>query len=131
MQFVVAAVWSLNALALLVLWRRRPHSVLDLWIMVACCAWLLDIALAVALNAGRFDLGFYAGRTYGILAASFVLLMLLLENSVLYAGLARALAGERVERQRVQEKTAELNELNLSLEQRVAARTAELDASNQ
>jgi PAS domain S-box-containing protein len=131
MKFVVAAVWSLNALALLVLWRRRPHSVLDLWIMVACCAWLLDIALAVALNAGRFDLGFYAGRTYGVLAASFVLLMLLLENSVLYAGLARALAGERVERQRVQEKTTELNELNVSLEQRVVARTAELDASNQ
>ena len=131
MKFVVAAVWSLNALALLVLWRRRPHSVLDLWIMVACCAWLLDIALAVALNAGRFDLGFYAGRTYGVMAASFVLLMLLLENSVLYAGLARALAGERGERQRVQEKTAELNELNLSLERRVAARTVELDASNQ
>jgi PAS domain S-box-containing protein len=131
MKFVVAAVWSLNALALLVLWRRRPHSVLDLWIMVACCAWLLDIALAVALNAGRFDLGFYAGRTYGVMAASFVLAMLLLENSVLYAGLAGALARERIERQRVQETTAELNELNLSLERRVAARTAELDVSNQ
>ena len=131
MKFVVAAVRSLNALALLVLWRRRSHSVLDLWIMVACCAWLLDIALAVSLNAGLFDLGFYAGRTYGVMAASFVLLMLLLENSVLYAGLARALAGERGERQRVQEKTAELNELNLSLERRVAARTVELDASNQ
>ncbi|MGE5170486.1 MAG: MASE4 domain-containing protein [Rudaea sp.] len=130
MKLVVTAVWSLNALALIVLWRRRPHSVLDLWIMVACCAWLLDIALAVALNAGRFDLGFYAGRTYGVLAASFVLLMLLLENSVLYAGLARALQGERIERERVQEKTAELNELNLSLEQRVTLRTAELDASN-
>jgi PAS domain S-box-containing protein len=131
MKFVVAAVWCLNALALLVLWRRRPHSVLDLWIMVACCAWLLDIALAVALNAGRFDLGFYAGRTYGVMAASFVLLMLLLENSVVYAGLARALSGERAERRRVQEKTAELNELNRSLEQRVATRTAELDSSNQ
>ena len=36
-------------------------------------AWVFDIALAAVLNAGRFDLGFYAGRIYGLLAASFVL----------------------------------------------------------
>ncbi len=28
---------------------------------------------SAVLNAGRFDLGFYAGRIYGLLAASFVL----------------------------------------------------------
>ncbi len=71
---VVSSVWGLSLLALVVLWRRRPHSVLDLWLMVVMCAWLCDVALAAVLNAGRFDLGFYTGRIYGLLAASFVLL---------------------------------------------------------
>jgi signal transduction histidine kinase len=85
MIVVVASVWGCSLLALIALWWRRPHSVLDLWLMVVLCAWLFDIALAAVLNAGRFDLGFYAGRIYGLLAASFVLLLLLLENSALYA----------------------------------------------
>src|SRR5205085_1301876 len=42
---VVSSVWALSLLAGLVLWRRRPQSVLDLWLMVVMCAWLFDIAL--------------------------------------------------------------------------------------
>src|SRR5438128_5339513 len=102
MIFVVSAVWGLSLLALAVLWKRRPHSVLDLWLMVVMCAWLFDIALAVVLNGGRFDLGFYAGRIYGLLAASFVLLVLLLENGMLYARLVEVHDSERRERQRAQ-----------------------------
>jgi signal transduction histidine kinase/ActR/RegA family two-component response regulator len=89
MIVVVSSVWALSLLALVVLWRRRPHSVLDLWLMVVMCAWLFDIALAAVLNAGRFDLGFYAGRIYGLLAASFVLAVLLIENGRLYLELDR------------------------------------------
>jgi signal transduction histidine kinase/CheY-like chemotaxis protein len=85
MIVVVSSVWGLALLALVCVWRRRPHSVLDLWLMVVMCAWLFDIALSAVLNAGRFDLGFYAGRIYGLLAGSFVLLLLLLENGALYA----------------------------------------------
>src|SRR5439155_23509473 len=81
---VVSSVWALSLLAVVVLWRRRPHSVLDLWLMVVMSVWLFDIALAAVLNAGRFDLGFYAGRIYGLLAASFVLMVLLIENGTLY-----------------------------------------------
>src|SRR2546428_3850619 len=101
--FVVPAVWGLSLLALAVLWKRRPHSVLDLWLMVVMCAWLFDIALAGVLNGGRFDLGFYAGRIYGLLAASFVLLVLLLENGMLYARLVEVHERERQERRRVQQ----------------------------
>jgi len=90
MKFVVASVWALSLAAAVLLWRRRPHSVLDLWLIVVMCAWLFDIALSVVLNAGRFDLGFYTGRIYGMLAVSFVLFELLLENSVLYARLVEA-----------------------------------------
>jgi diguanylate cyclase (GGDEF)-like protein len=92
---VVGVVWALSLLALPILARRRPHSVLDLWLIVVMVAWLFDIALSAVLNAGRFDLGFYAGRIYGLMATSFVLVVLLLENSRLYVRLIEAHEGER------------------------------------
>jgi signal transduction histidine kinase len=109
MIVVVSSVWVLSLVALVVLGRRRPHSVLDLWLMVVMCAWIFDIALSAVLNAGRFDLGFYAGRIYGLLAASFVLIVLLLENSVLYSRLVEAHESER-------RKTAELLAANKDLD---------------
>jgi signal transduction histidine kinase len=87
---VVSGVWVLSIVALVFLWRRRAHTVLDLWLMVVMCAWIFDIALSAVFNAGRFDLGFYAGRVYGLLASTFVLLVLLLDNGALYARLATA-----------------------------------------
>ncbi|WP_179405300.1 sensor histidine kinase [Burkholderia guangdongensis] len=126
---VVTAVWLLNLAALGILWRRRPRSVLDLWITVVLVAWLFDIALSSILNHGRFDVGFYAGRIYGLLASSIVLFTLLLENGKLYARTVRALDGERLEHRLVVERTAELNDAKRLLEQRVAARTAQLSAS--
>jgi PAS domain S-box-containing protein len=92
---VVSSTWALSLVALAVLWFRRPHSVLDLWLMVVMCAWLADIALAAVLNGGRFDLGFYAGRVYGLAAASFVLVVLLLETGALYTQLAGMYEAER------------------------------------
>ena len=89
MSYVVGTVWLLCLAALTVLWRARPHSVLDLWLMVVVCAWMFDIALSAVLNAGRFDLGFYAGRLYGLAAASFVLIVLLAETAQLYAASAQ------------------------------------------
>ena len=44
------------------------------------------------LNAGRFDFGFYAGRIYGLAAASFVLVVLLLETIALYRAARPVLA---------------------------------------
>lgn len=95
MNFVVWSVWLLNLLALAILARRRPYSVLDLWLIVAMCAWLFDIALSAALNAGRYDLGFYAGRIYGLLAASFVLIVLLMQNGRLYLALINLRESDR------------------------------------
>jgi hypothetical protein len=99
MIFVVAAIWSLNLIVLITLLVRRPHSILGLWLMVVLCAWLCDIALSAVFNAGRFDLGFYVGRLYGMLAASFVLAALVLETVALYARLDRSLDAERQERE--------------------------------
>jgi two-component system sensor histidine kinase/response regulator len=87
MIVVVTTVWLASVAALGFLWRRKPHSVLDLWLMVVMCAWIFDIALSAVLNAGRFDLGFYAGRIYGLFATTLVLVVLLLENARLYTQL--------------------------------------------
>ena len=88
--FVAAATWLLGLTALAFLWRRRPHSVLDLWLMVVLCVWIADSALASVFNGARYDLGWYTGRVYGLLASGFVLVILLLENGKLYAVLAEA-----------------------------------------
>src|ERR1700724_3325552 len=95
MIVVVSSIWGLSLAALFVLWRRRSHSVLDVWLMVVMLACLCDIALAAVLNAGRFDLGFYVGRIYGLLAASFVLMALLIETGALYARLAALYEADR------------------------------------
>lgn len=105
---VVTSVWLLSLAALLVLWWHKPHSVLDIWLMVVMCAWLFDIALSAILNEARFDLGFYLGRIYGLAAASFVLIVLLLETGALQAQLSRLLEIVRLqaasERDRHQER---------------------------
>lgn len=109
--FVVAVltVWSVCLLALITLWRRRSYSLLDLWLLVVVCAWLFDVGLSTLFNAKRFDLGFYAGRIYGLLAASFVLAMLLLENLRLYGKLVRMHEQQRL-------KNVELEIANRDLE---------------
>lgn len=129
-DIVAAFIWLLSFGALVTLLWRRPHSLLDVWLMVVMCAWLFDITFAGVLNHSRFDLGFYAGRIYSLCAASFVLVMLTLEHIDLYARVVQALEGERTERQRVQLQTMQLNEANALLEQRVASRTAALTTAN-
>ncbi len=86
---VLFGVWLLSLSALVVLWRSKPHTVLDVWLMVVMCVWLFDIALGAILNSGRYDMGWYTGRVYGMLAASFLLIVLLAENARQYAQLVR------------------------------------------
>ncbi len=122
----VGSVWTLSLAALAILWWRRPHSILDLWLMVVMSAWLFDVALSSILNSGRFDLGFYTGRAYGLLAASFVLAALLLETGWLHDRLtaAREQLAERARdlERRVRERTEELQRANASLTAEIAER---------
>jgi PAS domain S-box-containing protein len=119
---VISSVWCFSLTALLMLWFRRLRSIIDIWLMVVMCAWLFDIALSAILNVASFDLGFYAGRLYGLCAASFVLIVLLAENVALQGQLARllgalhrqaasdqqALSREIEERQRIFETSQDL-----------------------
>jgi PAS domain S-box-containing protein len=109
-------VCALGVVALLMLVRRRPYSVLALWLIVAIVAWLCDIGLSSLLNSRRFDLGFYIGRGYGLLATSFVLGVLLFEVSELQRRLALS--------------AAQLHDHARDLDDRVRQRTQELVRTN-
>lgn len=89
---VLWGIWLLSLVALAMLWRRKPHSLLDVWLQVVLCVWLLDIALAAVLNTGRYDLGWYVGRVYGLLAAGFLLIVLLSESARHHARLRQVTA---------------------------------------
>ncbi len=95
-RFVPMAV--LVVLALVLLWLRH-RSVLDLWLMVVLCAYTIEIALTAFPVPIRFSVGWYAGRVYGVLSGSLVLLILLEEITMLYGGLLRAVLAQRRERE--------------------------------
>jgi signal transduction histidine kinase len=115
-QRVVNLTDIILVLGALVLLSARPrHSLLNLWLMVVMGYWFCDITLSSYLNGGRYDLGFYAGRIYGALAASFVLAVLVLENSRLYRRLAIAAS-------RLKERATELLRANETLQSEIAYR---------
>jgi signal transduction histidine kinase len=88
---VSPAICSISIAALVLLGRRRNASALDLWLFVVMSAWLCDVTLSAVVGSSRYDLGWYGGRSFGLVAASFLLVILLLELNRLYAGLAEAL----------------------------------------
>lgn len=92
---IAIAVTAISLSALALLWLRTRHTLLDMWLMVIMCIWIFDVALAAVFNHGRYDVGWYMGRVYGLMAASVVLMALLLENGKLYSMLASASARER------------------------------------
>lgn len=86
---VAIGTWLISFGALILLWRRRPHTLLDLWLMVVVVVWIFDSALAAVLNHGRFDIGWYSGRFYGLAASSLILIILLVENDDHYLQMIR------------------------------------------
>jgi len=122
--YVATAAWATALFALPALWRRRPLTVLDLWLMVVMLAWIFDVALAAVLNAGRYDLGWYVGRVYGFLAASFVLVVLLLENGRLYAELAQAREAEARRAEEAQAHHGERLRIMHEIDRAIVAREA-------
>jgi signal transduction histidine kinase len=87
----------LDIAALVMVWRRR-RSVLDLWLLIALWAWLIETVLLSSTNY-RFTLVWYAGRIYGMVAASFVLLALLAQTTTIYTRLAISIMTLRRERE--------------------------------
>jgi PAS domain S-box-containing protein len=75
--YAAGSMTLMSVLALIVLWVRR-RSVLDLWLMVVMCAYVVEISFP------RFSVGWYAGRVFGLLSSSLVLFVLLYEITLLY-----------------------------------------------
>lgn len=82
----------------LVLLLTRKGSVLDHWLAISVAATTAEIAMVTFLSGGRFDLGWYTVRIFGVVASTTVLLALLTETERLHARLSmtlRALERER------------------------------------
>jgi signal transduction histidine kinase len=95
---VGAPIAALCTLALVVLWFRR-RSILDLFLMVVLCAYLIEIPPHYYPVAGRFSTGWYAVRVTSLLSSSIVLVVLLYEITALYGALLRAVLRQRRERE--------------------------------
>src|SRR5215204_2419083 len=95
---VGAPIAALCTLALVVLWRRR-RSILDLFLMVVLCAYLIEIPPHYFPFPARFSTGWYAVRVTSLLSSSIVLIVLLYEITALYGELLRAVLRQRRERE--------------------------------
>jgi signal transduction histidine kinase/ActR/RegA family two-component response regulator len=82
---------AISVAALASIWLGRRGSVLDVWLTAVMSAWVCDTSLSSLLSDTRFDLGWYAGRVYTLMAGAFLLGVLLLDLSRLYGRLADAL----------------------------------------
>jgi signal transduction histidine kinase len=88
---------AISLTAIVLLWRRRS-SVLDLWLLLVQWAWLIETML-LSTTDYRFSLVWYAGRIFGLLSSTFVLVVLLTESTMLYARLALSFAARERERE--------------------------------
>jgi two-component system, sensor histidine kinase and response regulator len=129
-RIAVGATLALTLCALLVLFIRRQRSVLDLWLTVVMFAWLCADIVGSFISGGRFDVGYYAGRIYSVLASSFVLLVLLYEMTALYARVIHASRVERRQREhRMKEMEALLAEKERAAQLTLAAKHAAEEAN--
>jgi signal transduction histidine kinase len=96
--YIATCLVLLSVLAFILLWIRR-RSVLDLWLMVVMCAYVIEICLIAFPVPVRFSFGWYAGRVFGLLSGSLLLFVLLYEITILYAQLLRAVMAQRRERE--------------------------------
>jgi signal transduction histidine kinase len=104
-HFGRSAILLVSMGALVLQWRRRLQSVLDLWLSVVTLAWLLG---AVMLNAigDRYDVAWYATPGFSVVSAIPVLLVLLSESLMLHSQLNLS------ERERLRQLEADLAHMN-------------------
>jgi len=87
-----------NVLALLLLWSRGK-SILDLWLMVAACALIMETGLTALFISARFSVGFYATRLIPLVVSKVVLVALLYETAIINERLVGAFMLQRRERE--------------------------------
>ncbi|TPQ37453.1 hypothetical protein C2U70_10915 [Bradyrhizobium guangdongense] len=108
------AVWVLTLIAMILLYRREQR-VMDLWLMLVMWIWLFDIGLSAVIGSSRFDLGFYAGRIFGLVASAFLLVALVIETIKLYSNALGAAAN-------AEQKLAQLKRASAAVEAKSVGR---------
>src|SRR6266446_2531095 len=83
-HFATGAILIVSIGALVLQWRGRRRSVLDLWLSVVTLAWLLGSIMLTAISA-RYDVAWYATPGFLVVSAIPILLVLLSESSMLHA----------------------------------------------
>jgi signal transduction histidine kinase len=104
-HFGTGAILIVSFGALVLQWRRRRRSVLDLWLSVVTLAWLLGAIMLFAIGA-RYDVAWYAAPGFSVVSAIPVLLVLLSESLMLHAQL------DLTERERLRRLEADLAHMN-------------------
>ena len=88
-NYVTTISWLTSLLAFTVLWIRQ-RSVLDLWLLVAIFATVVEQAVVGLFIASRFSVGFYTSRMFSVIVSTVVLSALLSESVSVYVSLSRA-----------------------------------------
>ena len=83
---------ALGLLALALLLRAGPRTMLNLSLMGVVWASMLDVMLAGFFATARFQVAFYVGRAFGLLASSLLLIALVTNIGLVYR---RAVASAR------------------------------------
>jgi PAS domain S-box-containing protein len=110
LQHVGAILIVFAASTVLLLWSRR-RSVLDLWLLVAMCAWLAEGISKWLSTSFRTDLSYYVGGTLFMISSTVLLVVLLKETMTLYGRLAVSLvAVRRLSAEKLQRSEAFLSE---------------------
>jgi signal transduction histidine kinase len=94
--------------ALITILVNRRGSVLDVWLIAVMAAWTCDVTLSSMISNTRFDLGWYMGRVYALLAGTFLMGVLLLDLSRLYGRLADALEDAKAQNEALVRSREEL-----------------------
>lgn len=96
-HYITGIIVLTSVLALLFVWIRGT-SILDLWLIVAVCALIAEMAMVSLFLRGRFSLGFYSIRVFSVVVSTVVLIVLLSETMRLYARLS--IANSKLQRER-------------------------------
>ena len=116
----VTAIDLATSLAALALMWRRCNSILDLWLIVAVCALIAELAIVASFFVGRFSLPFYVGRFFSITVSTVLLVLLLSEMARLRASLSRATRLLQAERERPRRLKLQASVIELANEVRQA-----------
>jgi diguanylate cyclase (GGDEF)-like protein len=80
-MMVAAGIIGLAVVALGVMLRRKPRTLLDGWLILSLVGWLFQFVLSGLLSKHAYDLAWYAGLIYGTLGSCVLALMLAFENA--------------------------------------------------